>query len=109
MRMHGVSDSLFVLFIILIHYAAGLYKTSEDGVKDVVTNTCANTSGKAEVPHFPENVEPGSELSSQPYQKCENTTARNYCFTVWEESPKDGSVKVLKQGNKQFSSCCVQL
>lgn len=95
--MHSIA--FFVPFLLTIQFTSGLYKVSEtNSNKDVVTNVCVKTVGRANVPHFTANDETDDGLDEQPYQKCENTTTTNYCFTVWEESRTDGSVTILRQG-----------
>lgn len=101
--MLNLNNVLIVPAILFLHFTSGLYKLSEGSVKDVrdgATNICVNTIGNPNIQHLTNNNGgPENGLNRQPYQKCENTTTTNYCFTVWKESPTDGSIKVLKQGN----------
>lgn len=88
--------AFLVPFVLILHFTSGLYKTSE--ANNVVTNVCVKTVGRANVANFGENDDAEDSFDMQPYQKCENTTTTNYCFTLWEESGTNGSVTILRQG-----------
>lgn len=94
--------AFLVPFVLTLHFTSGLYKPSEANSKDVVTNICVKTVGKANVANFGENDDAEDTLDMQPYQKCENTTTTNYCFTLWEESRTNSSITILRQGNRKF-------
>lgn len=104
--MFSRNNVLIVPTILFLHFTSGLYKLPEGNVNDVrdgATNICVNTVGNQNINHLTNSNEgPEDGLNRQPYQRCENTTTTNYCFTVWKESPADGSIQVLKQGNVYF-------
>lgn len=101
--MHNNAYMAFLVpFVLILHFTSGLYKTSDANTRDVVTNVCVKTVGRGNVAHFSESDDAEDVLDMQPYQKCENTTTTNYCFTLWEESQTNGSIKILRQGNGVF-------
>lgn len=82
------------LLLIILHYTCGLYKVSDENTKDVVTRSCVHAAGH--ILHLSEDGGPENISAKLPYKKCENTT--NYCFSLWEELPDNGSIKILEQG-----------
>lgn len=55
---------------------------------------CANSVGF--IAHIAEDGGPEIISTESPYQKCEN----NYCYTLWQEDPNNGSVIIMGQGEK---------
>lgn len=53
---------------------------------------CATTVGS--IARFGEDGGPEEISTELPYQKCE----KNYCYTLWQEDPKNGSVVIMGQG-----------
>lgn len=51
---------------------------------------CATKIGSISRDGAPEEI--STEL---PYQKCD----KNYCFTLWQEDPKNGSIVIMGQGS----------
>lgn len=103
--MHSVKDIVcLVAFVLTFHFTTASYKLSQDDLTEALetggTKICVKTLGNSNSSQLTEN---GGIENGQFYQKCENTTTTNYCFTVWEVSPVDGSIKVLKQG-KMFEN-----
>lgn len=85
------------LQLIILHYTCGLYKIADD--KDLVTRSCVHAAGH--ILHLSEDGGPENISAKLPYKKCENTTS--YCFSLWEELPDNGSIKILEQGQLNLS------
>lgn len=87
------------LQLILLHYSYGLYKAPDENLKDIVTRNCVHAAGH--ILHLAEDGGPENISAKLPYKECENTTS--YCFSLWEELPDNGSIKILEQGKLPIS------
>lgn len=89
--MHVTLRSLFVPLVVL-PIVSGSYNLLEDDTKNV--RSCLRSVGN--IAHLSEDGGAENISAKQPYQKCKNPNS--YCFTLWQESPDNGTTRVLEQG-----------